>query len=126
MSRAFRHNIFPVSCYTPKCNTANVVLDILQEVFGSRDLSIQFPQHFVCEWSCPPCSPDLNPSDYFFWGYNKGRVHRTNPHTVQELQAEIEAVTEEITGDKLRDTVDNLWFVYSESTRSKDLLLNMC
>jgi len=41
----------------------------------------------------------MNPCDYFLWGYLKDRVYRINPHTVQELQAEIEAVTEEITAD---------------------------
>jgi hypothetical protein len=44
------------------------------------------------------------------------------PHTVQQLQAEIEADTEEITGDMLCLTQLST----SESTRSKDLILNMC
>jgi len=44
----------------------------------------------------------LFPLDYF-----KDRVYRTNPHTAQELQAEIEAVAEEIRGGTLSDTVDN-------------------
>jgi RNase P/RNase MRP subunit POP5 len=57
----------------------------------------------------------MNLCGYFLWDYLKFRVYRTNPHTVQELQAEIEAASEEITGDMLCDTVDNLWFVYSES-----------
>jgi hypothetical protein len=34
-------------------------------------------------------------------------VYRTNPHTAQDLQGEIEAVAEEITGDMLRDTGDS-------------------
>jgi hypothetical protein len=34
-------------------------------------------------------------------------VCRTNPHNVQELQAETEAAAEEITGDMLRDSVDS-------------------
>jgi hypothetical protein len=66
------------------------------------------------------------PAIISFGGYLRERVYGTNPHTVQELQAEIEAAAEEITGDMLRDTVDNLWFFYSESTTSKDLILNMC
>jgi hypothetical protein len=31
-------------------------------------------------------------------------VYHTNPHSVQEMQAEFEAVAEEITGDMLHDT----------------------
>jgi len=41
----------------------------------------------------------MNPCDYFLWGYLKDCVYHTSPHTVQELQAEIEAVAEDITGD---------------------------
>jgi hypothetical protein len=56
------------------------------------------------------------PCDYFLWGYLKDCMYRTNPHTVQELQAENAAVAEEITGDILRDTADNfmvhLWRVH--------------
>jgi len=34
------------------------------------------------------------------------RVSSINPHTLQELKAEIEAVVEDVTGDKSRNTVD--------------------
>jgi hypothetical protein len=47
-----------------------------------------------------------------------------HPAHCSGLQAEIEPVAEEVTGDTLRDTVDNLWFVYGKSTRSKGLILN--
>jgi hypothetical protein len=33
---------------------------------------------------------------YFLWGYFKDEGYRTNPHTVQEMQAETE-IDEEIT-----------------------------
>jgi len=95
------------------------------DVSGSLVLFNPFPEHFGCGWSWPPCSPDMNTCDYFFRGYLKYRVYRTSLHTAHKLQAEMEAVAEEITGDTC-DTVDNLWFVYSESTTSKDLILNMC
>ncbi|GBN60448.1 hypothetical protein AVEN_172982-1 [Araneus ventricosus] len=35
------------------------------------------------EW--PPRSPDLNPLDFFLWGYIKQRVYATPPSTLQEL-----------------------------------------
>jgi peptide methionine sulfoxide reductase MsrB len=49
----------------------------------------------------------MNPCDYFLWGYLKDRLYRINPHNVQDLQAEFEAVIKEITGDMLRNKVDN-------------------
>ncbi|GBN94848.1 hypothetical protein AVEN_4932-1 [Araneus ventricosus] len=39
------------------------------------------------EW--PPRSPDLNPLDYFLWGYIKQRVYATPPPTLQELRNRI-------------------------------------
>jgi hypothetical protein len=41
----------------------------------------------------------LNPCDCFLWDHVKDRMYRTNPHAVQEMQAEIEAVAEKVTGD---------------------------
>ncbi|GBM48268.1 hypothetical protein AVEN_98019-1 [Araneus ventricosus] len=35
------------------------------------------------EWN--PSSPDLNPLDFFLWGYIKQRVYATPPPTLQEL-----------------------------------------
>ncbi|GBM37969.1 hypothetical protein AVEN_171159-1 [Araneus ventricosus] len=39
------------------------------------------------EW--PPRSPDLNPLDFFLWGYIKQRVYATPPPTFQELRNRI-------------------------------------
>ncbi|GBM94843.1 hypothetical protein AVEN_93043-1 [Araneus ventricosus] len=39
------------------------------------------------EW--PPRSPDLNPLDFFLWGYIKQRVYATPPPILQELRNRI-------------------------------------
>ncbi|GBN08167.1 hypothetical protein AVEN_1034-2-1, partial [Araneus ventricosus] len=39
------------------------------------------------EW--PPRSPDLNPLDFFLWGYIKQRLYATPPLTLQELRNRI-------------------------------------
>ncbi|GBL75143.1 hypothetical protein AVEN_194397-1 [Araneus ventricosus] len=39
------------------------------------------------EW--PPRSPDLNPLDFFLWGYIKQRVYATPPPKLQELRNRI-------------------------------------
>jgi hypothetical protein len=49
----------------------------------------------------------MNPCDYFLWDYLKDHVYHTNLHILQELQVEIEGVTEEITGHMLCETADN-------------------
>ncbi|GBN84394.1 hypothetical protein AVEN_142057-1 [Araneus ventricosus] len=38
---------------------------------------------------CPPRSPDLNPLDFFLWGYIKQRVYATPSLTLQELRNRI-------------------------------------
>ena len=39
------------------------------------------------QWS--PHSPDLNPPDFFLWGYLKDRVYANRPHTINDLKANI-------------------------------------
>jgi hypothetical protein len=39
--------------------TANVVLDVLCDVFSIRALSNRIPKRFGCGWSWPPRSPGL-------------------------------------------------------------------
>jgi len=50
----------------------------------------------------------MNPCDYFLWKYIKDHVYHSNWHAIKETKAETEAAAaEEITADKLHDTVDN-------------------
>ncbi|GBM69169.1 hypothetical protein AVEN_91753-1 [Araneus ventricosus] len=49
----------------------------------------QFQQQVIGYGSCvewPPCSPNLNPLDFFLWGYIKQQVYATPPPTLQELR----------------------------------------
>ena len=34
----------------------------------------------------PPHSPDLNPLDFFLWGYLKDKVYTPKPATLQDLR----------------------------------------
>ena len=56
----------------------------------------------------PPRSPDLTPSDYFLWGYLKGRVYRNKPRTVDALKANITKEIETVTADVLARTFQNM------------------
>nr|XP_022908494.1 uncharacterized protein LOC111419849 [Onthophagus taurus] len=44
----------------------------------------------------PPRSPDLNPLDFFLWGFMKDRVYATEVNTIDELRHRITAATEDI------------------------------
>ena len=55
----------------------------LAENFGQRVISNKTP----FEWA--PYSPDLNPLDFFLWGYLKDSVYREGPTTLDELKQSI-------------------------------------
>jgi hypothetical protein len=102
-----------------RLHAANVDLDVLYDVFGTRVLSNRFSEHFGCWCSWPPCSPDLNRTIISFGAISK--IVCTAPtRTLFKLEAEIDAVAEEVTGDMLRSTHDNF-----EVHRSKYLVLNV-
>lgn len=63
-------------------------------------LNVLLPDRWIgrggpVEW--PPRSPDLNPLDFFLWGYLKCRVYEDRPETLQELQENIERECANIT-----------------------------
>lgn len=62
-------------------------------------LNNTFPQKWIgrggpIPW--PPRSPDLNPLDFFLWGFMKERVYATDVNTIDELRHRINAATEHI------------------------------
>jgi hypothetical protein len=50
----------------------------------------------------PPRSPDLNPCDFYLWGYLKARVYNPLPKTLDELKSNIRREIEKITKDDLK------------------------
>ena len=52
-----------------------------------RQFFREFPERTNNPW--PPYSPDLNPPDYFLWGYLKDRVYQDNPDTIERLKETI-------------------------------------
>ena len=73
----------------------------LQQVFGDRVISRR-TNH---PWS--PHSPDLNPLDFFLWGYMKNRVYENTPATIMELKEEIKRVLKTVTQTMCRNTIQN-------------------
>lgn len=57
-------------------HTAKIVLEWLAEKFGEHFISLRSN----IEW--PPHSPDLNPLDFFLWGYLKDRVYSPPPQVL--------------------------------------------
>ena len=55
----------------------------------------------------PPRSCDLTPLDFFFWGYVKGEVYKSNPQTIPDLQAEIIRVIGGIEAELCQNVIRN-------------------
>ena len=74
-------------------HTANVTMAWLRENFGKRLISCKAE----VEWA--PHSPDLNPPDFFLWGFLKDNIYQDNPLTIAALKAaiteKIQAITQE-------------------------------
>ena len=85
-------------------HTANIVMDFLYETFGDRVLSRRYPDCRV-NWSAH--SPDLNPCDFFLWGYLKSRVYNTKPRNVHELKQNIVREIRQINLQTCKDVITN-------------------
>ena len=68
-------------------HTSRHSLEILQDMFPIQVISLRG------DIGWPPRSPDLNPCDFFLWGYVKSKVYEHRPSTLEHLKA---AVAEEI------------------------------
>jgi hypothetical protein len=82
----------------------------LFDVFGDRIISSGI-------W--PSRSPDLNPSDFLFWGCLKGNVYNSNPRT-EELKENIRKEIANIPAEQLRRADQNLFRWYEEYLRVEE------
>ena len=79
-------------------HTANLVQDYLKDKFGDQ---------FIGKKQWPPRSPDLNPCDYFLWGYLKSKVYKPLPYTLDQLKANITREIRNINNSVLNSTFFN-------------------
>ena len=77
-------------------HTSRMAMDWLQMRFPGRLISNK--SDFV--W--PPRSPDLNPCDFFLWGYMKQDIHRAQPGSTEDVKQKIREFMAEISEDLLQ------------------------
>lgn len=79
------------------------VKDVLRQHFtDARVISRAFPTIW------PPRSPDLNPCDFWLWGYLKSVVYQGHVPDIPTLKDQITLHVKQINADMLRATVENL------------------
>ena len=77
------------------------VKQLLTNFFGPRIIS----RHFPDQW--PPRSPDMNPLDYWLWGYLKSKVFLQAPRTTEELKEAIRKEISKINANQLTNAVQH-------------------
>jgi len=82
-------------------HSPNESLAWLQQRFLDRLISRRCDQ----QWS--PYSPDLNPPDFYMWGYLKDRVYGNNPQTIPDLKAAITAAIRPIPREECGRVIEN-------------------
>jgi hypothetical protein len=67
-----------------------------------------FPGRLISNRLWPPRSPDLSPTYFFLWGHLKDTVYSNHPHTLQELQANIQRAVDRISTGTLQNVFANM------------------
>ena len=76
-------------------------MDWLYSVFGDRMLALKARQGMF--WA--PSSPDMNPCDFFLWGYMKEQVYKPMPVSMNALKNKITEVFNNIPEKTVRKAV---------------------
>jgi len=74
-------------------HTAKKVQNYLRSKFGEK---------FIDKKRWPPRSPDLNPCDFYLWGYLKSKVYNPLPNSLEELKMNIEREIKIISKEELK------------------------
>ena len=80
---------------------SNETFQWLKQRFGDRLIS----RRYEIEWA--PHSPDLNPPDFYLWGYLKDNVFANNPQTIPELKRSITGRIRRISVGECVRVIDN-------------------
>ena len=82
-------------------HTANITMEWLDHRFPDRLIS----RRREPEWS--PHSPDLNPPDFYLWGFLKDHVYEKRPQSIAELKVAISQKIRAIRKDECVRVIDN-------------------
>ena len=80
-------------------HTSNIVQEWCTSKFGKK---------FLAKEDWPPRSPDLNPCDFFLWGYLKSKVYNPLPKNLDYLKLNKEREIKNISAETLKSVFSNL------------------
>ena len=80
----------------------------VQEWVRFRNGTATFGDKFLKSDKWPPRSPDLNPCDFFLWGYLKNKVYKKKYESIEELKEEIKKEIKKISKITLSSVFEDL------------------
>ena len=83
------------------------VFECLINTFRHRIIGLDVQKYGGDGLEWPPYSPDINPCDFFLWGYLKDRVYRTSPKTIDDLKLAIQTEINGVRTEVLKSVTDN-------------------
>ena len=84
-----------------------MVLDFLYGTLDLRVMSHRFPERHDGGKLWPPHSLDINPCNFFLWGFLKEKVFQRRPENVAQLWAHILKLCRPLSEDLCRKVVTN-------------------
>ena len=81
------HGLNKIASFWFQQDGARPSRSLLYEHFGNQVIALDFKNHFEGGMDWPPYSPDLNPCDFFLWGYLKDRVYQEPLSSLSELES---------------------------------------
>ena len=70
-------------------------------------LTPKFGEKFITKEKWPHRSPDLNPCDFFLWGYLKCVIYNPLPKTLDDLKTNLERDIKKVSKEILKKTFEN-------------------
>lgn len=86
----------------------SAVFEYLDEHFPGRVIGLGYKDRYGEGYDWPPYSPDLNPLDFWLWGYLKDEVYKRSPKTIEEMKTTVQNVIAKI-GENTRRSVLLNW-----------------
>ena len=83
----------------------NDVFEVLDEHFHDRVIGLRYKSRYGGGIDWPPYSPDINPCDFFLWGYLKEKVYQRRPRTLEDIRKAIIAEIDEITQEMISNVI---------------------
>lgn len=82
------------------------IFSTLHSFFDEHVIGLGYPRFSGGGLEWPPYSPDLNPCDYFLWGFMKDKVYAKQPKDLKELQKSIDLAAKSITAEMRQNVIN--------------------